>query len=71
MFSSHTVKCIVNRFAYFAERLHGAIKGLGTKDRVLIRIIVIQCDTVLGYINQEYETKYGRTLMSDVSVNMS
>ena len=34
------VKTVHNRPNYFAERLHAAMKGIGTDDDALIRIIV-------------------------------
>ncbi len=34
------VTCVRDRPTFFAERLHKAISGLGTKDSTLIRVIV-------------------------------
>jgi len=34
------ITCIRDRPAYFAERLHKAISGIGTRDSTLIRVIV-------------------------------
>ena len=62
------VRCARSPSSYFAERLHRAISGAGTRDGCLIRIIVTHCDTDLGNIKREYEKQYGRNLAADVSV---
>lgn len=37
--------------------------------RNLIRIVVARCDIDLGNIKREYEKKFGRSLIADVSVS--
>ncbi|KAI9563427.1 hypothetical protein GHT06_010890 [Daphnia sinensis] len=60
------LQCAVNRHVYFAQRLRDSMKGLGTNNRTLIRLIVGHCDTDLGNIQQEYEKKFLRSLVVDV-----
>ncbi|XP_032778127.2 annexin B10 isoform X4 [Daphnia magna] len=60
------VKTVHNRPAYFAERLEAAMKGLGTDDDALIRIIVSRCEIDLANIKFEYERMHGKTLLSAV-----
>lgn len=60
------VKTVNNRPMYFAERLYTAMKGLGTDDDALIRIIVSRCEIDLANIKYEYERVYGKTLHSVV-----
>lgn len=60
------VKTVHNRPAYFAERLEAAMKGLGTDDDALIRIIVSRCEIDLANIKYEYERINGKTLLSAV-----
>jgi len=60
------VKTVHNRPRYFSERLHLAMKGLGTDDEALIRIIVSRCEIDLANIKYEYEKDHGKTLLSVV-----
>ncbi len=62
------VKTVHNRPNYFAERLYQAMKGLGTDDDALIRIIVSRCEIDLANIKFEYERTHSKTLLSAVKV---
>lgn len=62
------VKCAKNRAGYFAERLHDAIKGLGTKDDLLIFIMATRADVDLDNIKMEYERFFKNTLAMDIEV---
>lgn len=58
------VKVVRNKPLFFAERLHKSMKGLGTNDRQLIRVMVTRCEVDLGDISDMFSHKYGETLQS-------
>ncbi|XP_034407747.1 annexin A11a isoform X2 [Cyclopterus lumpus] len=65
------VKCIKNTNAYFAERLYKAMKGAGTKDTTLIRIMVSRSEVDMLDIRQEYVKNYGKSLYTHISGDTS
>uniref|UniRef100_A0A672R9D1 Annexin n=1 Tax=Sinocyclocheilus grahami TaxID=75366 RepID=A0A672R9D1_SINGR len=69
--NSLLVKCIKNTPAYFAERLYKAMKGAGTKDRTLMRIMVTRSEVDMLDIRQEYLKNYGKSLYTAISGDTS
>ena len=51
---------------YFAKRIRESVKGLGTNDSRLVRVIVSRSEVDLGRIKQAYQTMYGRDMLHDV-----
>ncbi|MBR6072337.1 MAG: annexin [Acholeplasmatales bacterium] len=51
---------------YFAKRIRESVKGLGTCDSKLVRVIVSRSEIDLGRIKQAYQTIYGRDMLHDV-----
>ena len=60
------VRCARDKTAYFAERLYKAMRGLGTDDSTLIRIIVARSEIDLGDIKDTYQKMYGQSLAGDI-----
>lgn len=65
------VKCIKNKPAFFAERLYKSMKGLGTTDSVLIRIMVARAEIDMLDIKAEFLKMYGKTLHSFIKGDTS
>uniref|UniRef100_S4REX2 Annexin n=1 Tax=Petromyzon marinus TaxID=7757 RepID=S4REX2_PETMA len=52
---------------FFAEKLHDSMKGLGTKDHMLIHIMVSRCELDLLHIRTEFKKKYKKSLYSAIA----
>ncbi|XP_047330089.1 annexin D5-like [Impatiens glandulifera] len=60
------LRCADNPGIYFAKLLHKAMKGMGTNDSTLIRIVVSRAEIDMQYIKGEYQKKYGKSLKDAV-----
>ncbi|EPQ08727.1 Germ cell-less protein-like 1 [Myotis brandtii] len=58
------VKCMRNKSAYFAERLYKSMKGLGTDDDTLIRVMVSRAEIDMLDIRAHFKRLYGKSLYS-------
>ncbi|XP_063817591.1 annexin A7 isoform X2 [Pseudophryne corroboree] len=65
------LQCALNRPAFFAERLYKAMKGAGTDDSALIRIIVTRSEIDLVQIKQAFTQMYQKTLATMISSDTS
>ncbi|XP_077202154.1 annexin A7 [Paroedura picta] len=65
------VQCTLNRPAFFAERLYHAMKGAGTDDSALVRIIVTRSEIDLVQIKQLFAHMYQKTLGTMISSDTS
>uniref|UniRef100_A0A4D5RAA2 Annexin n=1 Tax=Homo sapiens TaxID=9606 RepID=A0A4D5RAA2_HUMAN len=56
------VKCATSKPAFFAEKLHQAMKGVGTRHKALIRIMVSRSEIDMNDIKAFYQKMYGISL---------
>uniref|UniRef100_A0A9L0S0A4 Annexin n=1 Tax=Equus caballus TaxID=9796 RepID=A0A9L0S0A4_HORSE len=56
------VKCATSKPMFFAEKLHNAMKGAGTRDKILIRIMVSRSEVDMNDIKACYQKLYGISL---------
>ncbi|XP_043670183.1 annexin B11-like isoform X3 [Vespula pensylvanica] len=65
------VKCVNNRAAFFAEQLYKSMKGLGTDDSRLIRLVVTRSEVDMGEIKEAFKEEYGESLEDFISGDCS
>ncbi|KAA0703729.1 Annexin A3 [Triplophysa tibetana] len=65
------VKCVKSVPAYFAERLYKSMKGAGTTESTLTRIIVCRSEIDLQDIKAEYKKLFGCSLYSAIESETS
>ncbi|XP_077545294.1 annexin A13-like [Haemaphysalis longicornis] len=65
------IKCVYNTSFYFAEEIYNALKGIGTNNKVLKRIVVSRCEIDLELIKQEYLSKYKIPLATAIQKDTS
>ncbi|KAL5703227.1 hypothetical protein ACHQM5_028344 [Ranunculus cassubicifolius] len=65
------LRCAESAPKYFAKALHKAMKGMGTNDSALIRIVVTRTEIDMQYIKLEYQKKYKKTLYDAIKSETS
>ncbi|CAF0771349.1 unnamed protein product [Didymodactylos carnosus] len=65
------IRCIRSRPHFFAEQIRKAMKGLGTKESVLNRIIITRSEIDLVQIKAAFNRLFSRELERDVSAETS
>lgn len=65
------IHAIINPSEYFASRINYAIKGFGTKDNLLIRIIVTRDEVDMPMIKRYYKQLYGNNMVDDIKKDTS
>ncbi|XP_070544353.1 annexin A7-like isoform X2 [Ptychodera flava] len=65
------VKCARNKAAYFAEQLYKSMKGLGTDDDTLIRVVVSRCEKDMEQIKHEFQRMYSQPLSQFIADDTS
>ena len=62
---------ILNQSEYYARRVNYAIKGLGTKDRMLIRALVTREEIDIHDIKESYKKLFGNNMEDDIKGDTS
>ncbi|KAK1161252.1 annexin A6-like isoform X1, partial [Acipenser oxyrinchus oxyrinchus] len=62
------VRSIKNKPSYFADRLYKSMKGLGTDDRTLIRVMISRSEIDLFNIRREYKELHDVSLHESIKV---
>lgn len=63
------IQSIKNQAAFFASRLNKSMKGLGTNDRQLIRLVVARSEIDMVEIKREYQSLFGESLADAIKVS--
>ena len=65
------VYAVISPSEFFATKVNKAIKGLGTNDKLLIRILVTRCEIDMKYIKQFYKQIYKKDMVEDIKGDTS
>lgn len=63
------IKSIKNQTEFFASRLNKSMKGLGTNDRQLIRLVVTRCEIDMVEVKRDYQRLFGESLADAIKVS--
>lgn len=65
------VECSRNTAVYFASILYKALKGLGTDDNTLIRVVISRSEIDMEKIKEEFKKLYKQTLQDFINDDIS
>ncbi|GFN89719.1 Annexin [Plakobranchus ocellatus] len=65
------VQVIRGKANYFAKALYKSMKGIGTDDDTLVRVVASRCEVDMVQIKEEFQKEYKKTLESFVSEDAS
>ena len=65
------IYAIINPSEYFAKSIYKAIKGLGTDDSALIRILASRGEVDMNRIKQFYKLNYKKDMIEDIKSDTS
>jgi hypothetical protein len=68
VFIPPAVKSVRDRPSYFAEKLYKSMKGAGTDEHTLTRVMVTRSEIDMVQIKQRFQEHYGKTLASFIKV---
>ena len=65
------VYAVISSSEYFATRVNKAVKGWGTNDNMLIRVLVTRDEIDMPQIKQYYKQLYGKDMLEDIKNDTS
>ncbi|XP_052806894.1 annexin A6-like [Mya arenaria] len=65
------VRCVKNKFSHFARQLQKTMKGIGTDDDTLVRVVVSRCEIDMVQIKGEFQTLTSQTLEQYIADDIS
>lgn len=64
------MKSVRDRPAFYAEKLYKSMKGLGTDEHTLTRVMVSRSEIDMVQIKQSFQSHYGKSLASFIKVEL-
>lgn len=64
------VRCIRSKPSHFADELYKSMKGLGTDDDRLCRILVSRCEVDMVQVKEAFQQAYKQTLGMFIAVSI-
>ena len=65
------VYAVISPSEFFATKINKAVKGIGTNDKLLIRILVSRCEIDIKYIKMFYKQLYKKDMIEDIKSDTS